>query len=89
MPIDAIELERQRRKQGGMCSVKSVFCCLSVLFGRPPAYASGSSEKRRPSKRTKVSRMFENDDDSFGYNFDDQISPRVMTRLASDGHNFN
>jgi len=38
----------------------------------------------------EVLRTFENDDDSFGYNFDEQIiSPRVLKRLASDGNNFD
>ena len=69
LPVDAVEFERQRRKQGGLCSVKSLFCCLSVLVGRP-MHTSKSSVKRRYSQQGEVLRMFENDDDSFGYNFD-------------------
>mmetsp|Transcript_20608 Transcript_20608/g.44769 ORF Transcript_20608/g.44769 Transcript_20608/m.44769 type:complete len:109 (+) Transcript_20608:273-599(+) len=87
MPVDAVELERQRRKQSGLCSVKSLFCCLSVLVGRP-SIREKSSKKRRQSQQMEL-RSFENDDDSFGYNFDEQMSPRVLTRLASTGHNFN
>jgi len=87
MPIDAAELERQRRRQGGLCSVKSLFCCLSVLVGRP-AIGSKSSKNQRQS-HVGVVRSFENDDDSFGFNFDEQISPRVMTRLANAGHGFD
>mmetsp|Transcript_19129 Transcript_19129/g.31208 ORF Transcript_19129/g.31208 Transcript_19129/m.31208 type:complete len:115 (-) Transcript_19129:134-478(-) len=93
MPVYAVEVERQRRKQGGLCSIKSLFCCLSVLVGRPSNSANKSSKKskkRRQSQQMEVLRTFENDDDSFGYNFDEQIiSPRVLKRLASDGNNFD
>jgi hypothetical protein len=88
MPIDAIELERLRRRKGGMCSVKSLFCCLSVLVGKPSTVRAKGSTKRQPSFQR---RSFENDDASLGYNFDDEqmISPRVLSRLATGGHNFN
>mmetsp|Transcript_9322 Transcript_9322/g.16860 ORF Transcript_9322/g.16860 Transcript_9322/m.16860 type:complete len:112 (+) Transcript_9322:150-485(+) len=90
MPIESAEVERQRRKQEGLlCSVKSLFCCLSVLTGRPIVGGNKRSKNSRQSSQMEVSRKFERDDDSFGYNFDEQISPRVMTRLASGGHNFN
>ena len=84
MPIDAVELERQRRKQSGFCSAKSLFCCLSVLVGQSTK-AKSTKQRRQP---IEVLRR-EDDDDSFGYNFDDQMSPRVMTRLATSGHNFD
>lgn len=87
MPIYADELERQRRKQDGLCSLKSLFCCLSVLVGRRPA---GGKEVSRNNRRRQahqyqmeVLRSHENDDDSFGYNFDEQLSPIVLTRLTS------
>jgi hypothetical protein len=91
MPVDANELERLRRRQGGLCSVKSLFCCLSVLVGRPATATSRTKPTKGGRRRQQeVVRSYENDDDSFGYNFDEQISPRVMTRLAtSSGHNFN
>ena len=87
MPIDSEELERLRRRQTGLCSVKSLFCCLSVLVGRPSAIRSAKEPAKRQASYNR--RSFE-DDDSFGYNFDDeQISPRVLSRLATGGHNFN
>ncbi|KAL3781565.1 hypothetical protein ACHAW5_002574 [Stephanodiscus triporus] len=87
MPIDAVELERQRRRQSGLCSVKSLLCCLTVLVGKPSTGRAKDTLKRPASYHR---RSFENDDDSFGYNFDDeQISPRVLSRLANGGHNFN
>lgn len=105
MPVDANELERLRRKQSGLCSVKSLFCCISVLVGRPlttTTTAKSSSKTKNTStsrrrrrrlqqqKQQQVVRFYEKDDDSFGDNFDEQMSPRVMTRLAtSSGHNFN
>ena len=91
MPIDAIELERQRRRQDGMCTFKSLICCLSVLVGMPSNKSSASKNSKRQSQQhVGVVRSFENDDDSFGYNFDDQMSPRVLTRLSSTtGHNFD
>jgi hypothetical protein len=91
MPVDANELERLRRKQGGLlCSVRSLVCCLSVLVGRPPLTTSRSKNSKSSRRQQEVVRSYENDDDSFGYNFDEQISPRVMTRLAtSSDHNFN
>ena len=92
MPVDSAEYERQRRRQAGLCSVKSLFCCLSVLVGKPSIGSRRNSSKKRPqSQQMEVLRSWENDDDSFGYNFDEQIpSPRVLTRLAADaGHNFD
>jgi hypothetical protein len=91
MPVDAAELERLRRKQGGLCSVKSLFCCLSVLVGRPAATSTTRAKNpKRRYRQQEVVRSNENDDDSFGYNFDEQLSsPRVMTRLAGSDHNFN
>lgn len=91
MPIDSAELERQRRRQGGMCSLKSLFCCLTVLVGKPSkSKRAKSSRKRRQSQQQmECFRGHDNDDDSFGYNFDEKISPRVLTRLASAGHNFD
>mmetsp|Transcript_24529 Transcript_24529/g.52416 ORF Transcript_24529/g.52416 Transcript_24529/m.52416 type:complete len:112 (-) Transcript_24529:246-581(-) len=90
MPVDSADLERRRRKQEGLeCSVKSLFCCLSVLCGRPSIRVKKPSKNRRQSQRMEVLRRVAKDDDSFGYNFDDQISPRVLTRLARDGHNFD
>lgn len=83
MPIHSEELERQRRKEGGVCSVKSIFCCLSVLAGG--ALFQAKESNRRQSRL----RNLENDDNSFGYNFDEQMSPRVLTRLANDDHNFD
>mmetsp|Transcript_31752 Transcript_31752/g.54162 ORF Transcript_31752/g.54162 Transcript_31752/m.54162 type:complete len:113 (+) Transcript_31752:277-615(+) len=91
MPIDSVVLERQRRKQAaGMSSAKSLFCCLSVLVGRPSVSARRNSKKAHRSQQMGFMSNFGNDDDSFGYNFDDeQMSPRVSRRLANDGHNFN
>ncbi|KAL3757520.1 hypothetical protein ACHAWU_010152 [Discostella pseudostelligera] len=80
MPVDAAELERLRRKQGGLCSVKSLFCCLSVLVGRPPT----SREKNSKRRQQEIVRSFENDDDSFGYNFDEQISGDRYDRLCAN-----
>ncbi|KAL3822334.1 hypothetical protein ACHAXA_002649 [Cyclostephanos tholiformis] len=85
MPIDAVELERLRRRQNGLCSVKSLFCCLSVLVGKPSALRSAKGTTKRQTYRRSLE-----DDDSFGYNFDDeQISPRVLSRLATGGHDIN
>ena len=80
MPVDAVEFERRRRKQGGMCSIKSLLCCLTVLVGQPSLRKS-SKKKQSQQQPVEFVRTFE-DDDSFGYNFDEQISPRVMARLA-------
>ena len=92
LPIDAEEFERQRRKQDGMCSVKSLFCCLSVLIGRPSLRnsANNRSQQRSQQQQQHVGMVasYENDGDSFGYNFD-TTSPRVLTRLANNGHNFD
>lgn len=84
MPIDSAEL---RAKESNMCSVKSLFCCLSVLVGKPTK--SGTVKDSKKVRRSQIIRNFDNDDDSFGYNFDDQMSPRVLTRLAAPGHNFD
>ena len=91
MPIDAIEFERQRKRQDGMCTFKSLVCCLSVLVGMPGNKNNSSKNSKRQSlQNVGVVRSFETDDASFGYNFDDQMSPRVMTRLSSTtGHNFD
>mmetsp|Transcript_3639 Transcript_3639/g.9255 ORF Transcript_3639/g.9255 Transcript_3639/m.9255 type:complete len:105 (+) Transcript_3639:373-687(+) len=84
MPIDAALLEKQRRKQSGLCSAKSIFCCLSVLLGQ-----SSTRPKNSNKRRQSVEVLRKDDDDgSFGYNFD-EMSPRVSTRLASSGHNFD
>lgn len=88
LPIDSIEFERRRRRQDGMCSVKSLICCLSVLVGKP-SMRNSKKEKRRQPQIGLVSN-YDNDDASFGYNFDDEImSPRVLTRLAGKGHHFD
>jgi hypothetical protein len=50
---------------------------------------SGSVKDSKKVRRSQIIRNFDNDDDSFGYNFDDQMSPRVLTRLAAPGHNFD
>eukprot|EP01083_Nonionella_stella_P014014 39403_1 len=84
MPIDSAEAERQRRKQGGICSVKSLFCCLSVLVGKPASGGKRSNKRRQSQQQMDIYRNYQNDDASFGYNFDEpQMSPRVSTRLAS------
>ena len=93
MPINIEEVERQRRRHESICSVKSLFCCLSVLVGKHSYTNKSSLSKKRKKRQTQhhVVRSFE-DDDSFGHNFDDdeQMSPRVMTRLSSvRGHNFD
>ena len=86
MPVDAVEFERRRRKQGGMCSIKSLVCCLTVLVGQPSLRKS--SKKKQSQQPVEFVRTFE-DDDSFGYNFDEQMSPRVMTRLAGAGRSID
>ena len=88
MPIDAVELERRRRREGGMCSVKALLCCLSVLVGKP-AIGGVKDRAKRQSAGMAPRRSHDDDDASFGYNFDDPMSPRVLSRLASGGHNFN
>ena len=90
LPVDSVEYERLRRRQDGVCSVKSLFCCLSVLIGKPSMRQSNAKKNRQTQQQQmEWSRSFENDDDSFGYNFDDQMSPRVLTRLADKGHCFD
>ena len=71
MPINIEEVERQRRRHDSICSVKSLFCCLSVLVGKH-SYTKSSLSKKRKKRQTQhhVVRSFE-DDDSFGHNFDD------------------
>ena len=89
MPIDAIELDRRRRREGrGTSSIKALFCCLSVLVGKP---AIGGAKDREAKRQAAAPRHQSHDDDdaSFGYNFDDPMSPRVLSRLASGGHSFN
>lgn len=88
MPIDAVELDRRRR---GTSSIKALFCCLSVLVGKPAIGSAKDREAKRQAAAGMAPRHQSHDDDnaSFGYNFDDPMSPRVLSRLASGGHNFN
>jgi len=77
LPVDSVEYERRRRRQDGMCSVKGLFCCLSVLFGKNSAKSTTSKQKTRQSKHQLHLGYFRDfDDDSFGYNFDNNLSPR-------------
>jgi hypothetical protein len=63
-------------------------CCLSVLVGKP-SIRSKKAERQQQRQIGLISN-YDNDDASFGYNFDDQvISPRVLTRLAGRGHQFD
>ena len=93
MPIDANELDRRRRREGReMSSIKALFCCLSVLVGKPAIGGAKDREaKRQAAERGMAPRhqSHYDDDASFGYNFDDAMSPRILSRLASGGHNFN
>ena len=88
LPIDSVEFERRRRRQDSLCSIKSLMCCLSVLVGKS-SNRNGKEKQRRQTQIGLISN-FDNDDASFGYNFDDEImSPRVLTRLAGKGHHFD
>lgn len=90
LPVDSVELERRRRRQDGICSIKSLFCCLSVLLGKPSIRDSSSkSAQRRQQSQVGIIVNYDNDDASFGYNFDEHMSPRVLTRLAGRGHHFD
>ncbi|KAL3791805.1 hypothetical protein HJC23_002436 [Cyclotella cryptica] len=90
LPVDSVEFERRRRRQDGICSIKSLFCCLSVLVGKPSIRnTSNKSAKRKRQPQVGIIVNYDNDDASFGYNFDEQMSPRVLTRLAGRGHHFD
>lgn len=72
-----------------MCSIKSLVCCLSVLVGKP-SIRNSKKDKQRQQRHIGLMSNYDNDDASFGYNFDDQVmSPRVLTRLAGRGHQFD
>jgi len=89
LPIDSVEFERRRRRQDGMCSIKSLVCCLSVLVGNP---TTRNRKKDTQCQQRHIGRIsnYDDDDNSFGYNFNEQImSPRVLTRLADKGHHFD
>ncbi|KAL3780252.1 hypothetical protein ACHAWO_010546 [Cyclotella atomus] len=89
LPIDSVEFERRRRRQDGMCSIRSLVCCISVLVGNP-SIRSKKEKQRQQQRQIGLISNYDNDDASFGYNFDDQVmSPRVLTRLAGRGHQFD
>lgn len=90
LPIDSVEYERRRNRQESMCSIKSLVCCISVLVGKPSIRNNKKKKQRQQQRSIGLMSNCDNDDASFGYNFDDQVmSPRVLTRLAGRGHQFD
>lgn len=69
-----------------MCSIKSLFCCISVLV---PSIRNSKKDQRKAQSQDVFVVNYNNDDASFGYNFEDEMSPRVLTRLSGRGHHFD